>query len=97
MKCNLNLIVLDLGYNLIDSEGLATLSEVVWEKLENLNLEHNKIVLVKWVAKNFHNVKSLSLGANQIEEFPQDIIELKSLENLDLYGNKISSIPQSLL
>jgi Leucine-rich repeat (LRR) protein len=54
-------------------------------------------VLVKWVAKNFHNVKLLSLGANQIEEFPQDIIELKSIENLVLYGNKISSLPQSLL
>jgi Leucine-rich repeat (LRR) protein len=88
---------LDLSSNLIDSEGLAILSEVVWEKLENLNLDHNKIVLVKWVAKNFHNVKLLSFGSNQIEEFPQDIIELKSLENLDLYGNKISSIPQSLL
>ncbi len=88
---------MDLSSNLIDSEGLAILSEVVWEKLENLNLDHNKIVLVKWVAKNFHNVKLLFLGANQIEEFPQDIIELKSLENLDLYGNKISSIPQSLL
>lgn len=66
MNCNLTIKILDLQTNFIDDNGLEVLTTVTWEKLEHLNLGHNKIKFIKWKTSNIAQLKHLRLFSNEI-------------------------------
>ncbi|KAF6327122.1 centriolin [Rhinolophus ferrumequinum] len=86
-KC-IKLEVLNLSYNLIGK--IEKLDKLL--KLRELNLSYNKICKIEGI-ENMCNLRKLNLAGNEIEHIPAWFgKKLKSLQVLNLKGNKISSL-----
>ncbi len=68
----------------------------VWEHIQEIHLDHNKLTKFPQFLKSCPNVKRISLGYNKIERIPSWIQELKSLQYLSLKGNPLKRAPQTL-
>jgi Leucine-rich repeat (LRR) protein len=66
------------------------------EKVFNLNLSDQNIVIPKDVWDKFINLEVLNLKNDHFSEIPEEIGNLKNLRFLDLSGNDFVSLPQSL-
>ncbi|XP_076999381.1 centriolin isoform X6 [Tamandua tetradactyla] len=86
-KC-VRLEVLNLSYNLI--EKIEKMDKLI--KLRELNLSYNKISKIEGI-ENMCNLQKLNLAGNEIEHIPGWLgKKLKSLQVLNLKGNKLSSL-----
>ena len=62
-------------------------------KLKQLDLSHNRIIqLPSALCSSLHNLKSLALSNNGLQEFPHAIFTHQVLETLDLSGNELGNL-----
>ena len=65
-------------------------------KLEVLQLGHNKIREIPTTLSKFTNLKTLNVQSNQLTVFPQCLCELKSIDAADLSQNQIEELPDNM-
>ncbi|KAB7500387.1 Toll-like receptor 6 [Armadillidium nasatum] len=94
------LVKLDLSYNELQSEWLTEFSFQDLIRLVVLDLSHNKISQLNQQAKAFDGVDVLSflaLDNNQIKNIEKAAFSnLKSLEDLNINGNKLREVPEAI-
>ena len=66
-----------------------------FKNLEKLNLSDNKISNIEGI-ENLSKLNKLELNFNEINEIPDNLNKLQSLEILDLTGNKLSEISKGI-
>ena len=66
------------------------------EKVYNLNLSNQNVVIPKDAWSKLINLEILSFKNDHLKEIPQEIGFLKNLKVLDLSGNDFTSLPKSL-
>ncbi len=65
-------------------------------KVQELDLEGNRLLSLPKSISNLVNLKSLSLRNNQLRELPEAILGLTSLESLDLRNNQLRELPEAI-
>ncbi|KKL64679.1 hypothetical protein LCGC14_2162570 [marine sediment metagenome] len=78
--------------------GLVTIPESIGflEKLENLDLSHNRIKTIPESIGLLKNLKKLKLSINQIQNIPETIGNLISLRIIKLDHNQLTKLPDSI-
>ncbi len=78
--------------------GLVTIPESIGflEKLENLDLSHNRIKNIPESIGLLKNLKKLKLSINQIQNIPETIGNLISLSIIKLDHNQLTKLPDSI-
>jgi Leucine-rich repeat (LRR) protein len=89
---------LDLSFNQLITLPFSFLHHVRFDRLELLNVNHNRLRYVNdFEFRHMRNLKHLLLRSNKIEHVRSHCLEgLNKLERLDLSFNYISHIPISL-
>jgi Leucine-rich repeat (LRR) protein len=91
-----------LGQTTVDSAKIkkeyTSLEEALKnpEKVYNLNLSNQNVVIPKEAWSKFVNLEILSFKNDHLKEIPKEIGFLKNLKVLDLSGNDFTSLPKSL-
>ncbi|NWT51869.1 TLR1 protein, partial [Erythrocercus mccallii] len=82
---------LDMSHNLLRHDGAGM--QCQWaESLSELDLSSNQLVDAVFECLPV-NVKKLGLQNNQISNVPRGMVELKSLEELNLASNRLANLP----
>jgi protein phosphatase 1 regulatory subunit 7 len=84
-----HLNILDLSFNKIRS--IEYLGTCPFEKLSKLYLSSNKIDMIEGIF-HFGELSMLELGSNRIRDVPQQLEQLRNLQELWLGKNKIASM-----
>ena len=87
-----NLKKLDISDNSI--ECIGSLSRV--HSLEELNINHNHLIVLLGSAGELKNLRKLGCRMNLLDTLPSSISKLKNLEEIDLHGNPLRMIPNYL-
>ncbi|NWY44043.1 TLR1 protein, partial [Sylvia atricapilla] len=83
---------LDMSNNLLRHDGAAVRCQ--WsESLSELDLSSNQLADAVFECLPV-NVRKLSLQNNQISNVPRGMVELKSLEELNLASNRLADLPE---
>jgi Leucine-rich repeat (LRR) protein len=93
-----NLNSINAGWN-----NLETLPEAIGslKELKELDLNKNRISYLPETIGNLTNLETLILGdksgnGNELKGLPESIVQLKNLRTLNLFSNKLSTLPPSL-
>lgn len=90
-QINPNQSTVKIGVKLnLSSNLIATISSDIFSKITDLDLSNNKIKNLPNYRSN--NIKVLNLGDNDIEEFPEQLANMRSLETIYLNNNKIKNL-----
>lgn len=96
-QSTLNLEVLELGHNMMESIEPGVFDKL--SKLRLLNLWQNKFVSIKpGTFDKLVSLKSLDLNSNELTTLPGDVFEkLENLKVLNLFANNFTLLPEGLL
>jgi len=73
------------------SKTILSLTSLSFLRLVNVNFTN--LTSIDFLAKD---LETLSLSRNELEEFPIEILEIKSLNSLSMSGNQITKLPKEI-
>lgn len=88
------------GKRLLSLKGryLTKVPDALFElnDLEVLDLTNNQLTTFPKAVENLHQLSTLLLSANTLEELPDNVCQLNSLKTLDVAYNNLKTIPEAI-